>query len=206
MNTQIDWREELDSSIGRAPDLPAAQYVVAGRRARRRRTTRLSAVGVAAAALVAGGISALAPGGLPRGSDAPIASTSSATPSPTSAIRPSATPPRPDLADSPKDVRPERDDDRPLFEGAPTVAALGDGQLVVEDGWRVDTLIVVKSSPTPARTWGLVAREEDGPGVQWIYLKWTWGGDVYTISEAPGETAATFGAWLPQQPAKEDLQ
>lgn len=51
-----------------------------------------------------------------------------------------------------------------------------------------------------------MTREEDGPRAQWIYLKWTWGGDVYTISEATGETATTFGAWLPQQPAKEGLQ
>lgn len=71
MSTQIDWREELDSSFGRAPDLPAAQYVVAGRRAVRRR--RIAAAAVAATFAVIGGAAcATSLGAAPRG-DAPIA-------------------------------------------------------------------------------------------------------------------------------------
>ncbi|MCY7399555.1 MAG: hypothetical protein LH477_01095 [Nocardioides sp.] len=71
MRTQIDWHEELDSSFGRAPDLPAAHYVVAGRGALRRR--RIAAAVVAASFAVAGGATwATSPGAAPRG-DAPIA-------------------------------------------------------------------------------------------------------------------------------------
>ncbi|MCW2739145.1 hypothetical protein [Nocardioides sp.] len=203
MRTDIDWQHEIDTAFGSGEDLPAAHYVATGRVAVRRR--RVTAVVVAAGLAIGGGTAwAAGPGGSWDGSR--VASTRTTEPSPTSAVRPPATPPRPDLAQSPDDVRPERADDRPLFDGASTVAALGDGELVVERGWSVDTLIVIRSSPTPARTWGLVTSEDDGPGAQWIYLKWTWGGDFYTISEAPGETAATFGAWLPQQPARENLR
>ncbi len=205
MDTEIDWQRELDSSFGSGADVPAGHYVAAGRRAVRRRRT---AAAVTAVVLVIGSAASWLAGPhlSPEGSR--VASTATADPSPTSAVRPPAPPPDPVLADSPQDVRAERPDDRPLFEGAAAVAALGDGELVVQDGWRVRTLFVVevRRTPSPARTWGIVAREDDGPGVQWIYLRWSWGGDVYTISEAPGDTADSFGAWLPLQRARASLR
>lgn len=78
MDTEIDWRRELDGSFGAGPDVPVGHYVDAGRRAVRRR--RVTAVVVAATLVVAGSTAwAASPGGAPRG-DAPVASNG---PSPT---------------------------------------------------------------------------------------------------------------------------
>jgi hypothetical protein len=79
MDTEIDWRRELDGSFGVGPDVPVGHYVEEGRRAVRRR--RVTAVVVAATLVVAGSTAwAASPGGgAPRG-DAPVATTG---PSPT---------------------------------------------------------------------------------------------------------------------------
>ena len=71
MDTEIDWRGELDGSFGAGPDVPVGHYVGAGRRAVRRR--RVAAVVVAATLVVAGGTAwAASPSGAPRGV-APVA-------------------------------------------------------------------------------------------------------------------------------------
>src|SRR5687767_10971570 len=78
MDTEIDWRRELDGSFGAGPDLPVGHYVAAGRRAVRRR--RATAVVVAATLVVAASTAwAAGSGGAPRG-DAPVATSG---PSPT---------------------------------------------------------------------------------------------------------------------------
>ena len=49
MDTEIDWREELDSSFGEGPDADLAHYLEAGHRAARRRRAAVTVAGVAAA-------------------------------------------------------------------------------------------------------------------------------------------------------------
>lgn len=62
MNTQIDWREELDSSFGRGVDRAPADYLVPARAALRRRRTAMGAAALATV-IVVGGIGwAVAPG------------------------------------------------------------------------------------------------------------------------------------------------
>ena len=71
LSTEIDWRHELDGSFGPGHDLPPDSYVVAGRRAVRRRRT--AAVAVAATVAICGGaVWAATPGSAPR-SDDPVA-------------------------------------------------------------------------------------------------------------------------------------
>lgn len=79
MSTDIDWQRELDASFGSRDDVPAGHYVVAGRRAVRRRRTRAAVVGLAVAAVVAGVAWGTAPGRSPRGSDTPVATDPSGT-------------------------------------------------------------------------------------------------------------------------------
>lgn len=62
MNTQIDWRGELDSSFGDGTDRPPADFLVPARAALRRRRTAMGAA-VLASVIVVGGIGwAFAPG------------------------------------------------------------------------------------------------------------------------------------------------
>ncbi|MFC0222366.1 hypothetical protein [Nocardioides zeicaulis] len=74
MDTQVDWREELDSSFGEGRDVVPAHYLEAGHRVARRRRAALAVAGVAAAVVVAGATWSLAPGSAPRGGEAPVAS------------------------------------------------------------------------------------------------------------------------------------
>lgn len=75
MDTEIDWRREIDASFGSGTDAPVGAYVAAGHRAVRRRRATLALAGVATAAVVAGTAWAVAPsaGGDPSRSDAPVA-------------------------------------------------------------------------------------------------------------------------------------
>jgi len=79
MTTQIDWQRELDASFGSGDDVPVGHYVAAGHTAVRRRRSRAVVVGLAAAAVVAGVVWGTAPGGSPRGTDAPVATDPSGT-------------------------------------------------------------------------------------------------------------------------------
>lgn len=74
MDTQIDWREELEASFGDGPDTDLGRYLEAGHRAARRRRAAVAVAGVAAAVVVGGVTWSLAPGSSPRGSEAPVAS------------------------------------------------------------------------------------------------------------------------------------
>lgn len=79
MSTDIDWQRELDASFGSRDDLPAGHYVLAGRRAVRRRRRSGLVAAVAAAAVVAGVAWGVAPGRGPARSEAPVASDPSGT-------------------------------------------------------------------------------------------------------------------------------
>lgn len=74
MDTDIDWRRELEASFGTAPDEPVGTFVAAGHRAVRRRRAVAVVAGLGAAAVVAGMAWGTAPGGSPRGADTPVAS------------------------------------------------------------------------------------------------------------------------------------
>ena len=67
MSTQIDWQGELDRAIEHVPDRPAADYVLSGRRAVRRRRTAVAAGGLAAALVIGGVAWSALPGGGPDG-------------------------------------------------------------------------------------------------------------------------------------------
>ena len=54
MSTQIDWREEIDSSVKHLPDRSPAEYVAAGRRAVRRRRVAAGVAGLTAVVMVGG--------------------------------------------------------------------------------------------------------------------------------------------------------
>lgn len=73
MDTEIDWRGEIDASFGTREDLDVMRFVASGRRAVRRR--RLAATAVTASLVVAGSAAwAAGPGAEPR-TEAPIATT-----------------------------------------------------------------------------------------------------------------------------------
>lgn len=81
MSTQIDWREELDSSFGIGADRPPSDYLVPARAALRKRRTAMGAAALVSV-LVVGGIGwTLAPGGSTRAIDDQVA-TNSASPTP----------------------------------------------------------------------------------------------------------------------------
>lgn len=73
MDTDIDWRRELDSSFGTGHDVPVGHYVASGHRAVRRRRAGAAVAGLAATVVVGGAVWSLAPGSSPRGTEAPIA-------------------------------------------------------------------------------------------------------------------------------------
>jgi hypothetical protein len=82
MSTQIDWREELDSSFGAGADRPPTDYLVPARAALRKRRTAMGAAALVSV-IVVGGIGwALAPGESTRAVDDQVASNPA---SPTSA-------------------------------------------------------------------------------------------------------------------------
>ena len=76
MTTEIDWQQELDLSFGNGEDVPVGRYVVAGRRAVRRRRLALAAAGVGAAVVV-GGIAWGVAADRTAGDSTPIATDSS---------------------------------------------------------------------------------------------------------------------------------
>lgn len=141
MDTEIDWRRELDGSFGVGLDLPVGHYVDEGRRAVRRR--RATAVVVAATLVVAGSTAwAASPGGAPRG-DAPVATIG---PSPTQPIQGEVPDERAEgerRKQLLEDLRAASDDARIDFGGKPAV--LADGGVVLSP--RTDA--VLQRVPNP---------------------------------------------------------
>lgn len=140
MDTEIDWRGELDGSFGAGPDVPVGHYVDAGRRAVRRR--RVTAVVVAATLLVAGSTAwATSPGGAPRG-DAPVA-----TNGPDPEQRKAKDEPRARDEDRKRDVTPSMS-----VESMSVEEEFGDNPAVLdEDGLKVSPLAgaVLERMPNP---------------------------------------------------------
>ncbi len=125
MDTQTDWREELDASFGDGPDVDLGHYLEAGHRAVRRRRAGAALAGLAAAVVVCGAVWSLAPGSAPRSTEAPVAS-DPARPSPSSGAEA-----REERRRSLAQLR-RAGADRVDFLGNP--AALADGGLVLAPG------------------------------------------------------------------------
>lgn len=122
MNTQIDWREELDSSFGRGVDRAPADYLVPARAALRRRRTAMGAAALATV-IVVGGIGwAVAPGG-----DAPRTGDVASNP-------PAATDKSKDERRKKSSSASERKTIKPNFLGEPATYDY-DGKLVLAPGW-----------------------------------------------------------------------
>lgn len=73
MSTKIDWSRELDAAVAKGPDQPVEHFVVAGRRALRRRRAVTGLAGLAATVALGGAVWAVAPDDGPARSDAPVA-------------------------------------------------------------------------------------------------------------------------------------
>lgn len=92
MSTKIDWSRELDAAVAKGPDQPVEHFVVAGRRALRRRRAARGVVGLAATVAVAAAAWSAMPDGPAVRTDAPIATEapSPEDPEPTVTQSPSA--------------------------------------------------------------------------------------------------------------------
>ena len=138
MDTEIDWRRELDGSFGAGPDVPVGHYVEAGRRAVRRR--RVTAVVVAATLVGAGSTAwATSPDGAPRG-EAPVATIG---PSPTQGEVTDERAERERRKQLLEDLRASADDARIDFGGNPAV--LADGGVVLSP--RTDAVLQRVENP-----------------------------------------------------------
>lgn len=178
MSTDIDWREELDSSFGAGPERPASDYLVPGRAALRRRRTAMGATALATV-LVVGGIGwAIAPGdddvrGSTIASDAPSPSPSpTASPTPTGQGAGSALPWR--KSDGPARVNPG------------TGLEIREGAIVHQ---RLDDLYPGKGSTSVALDLSFEG------GRWWMVLEWDEGGSAGT-SGRPGEMYDSFDAFV----------
>ena len=186
MNTQIDWREELDSSFGAGADRPPTEYLAPARLALRKRRT---AMGVAAlvSVIVVGGIGwALAPDGSTRAIDDHVASNPA---SPTSAP--------PGSADGGPRVAIHREPDSSLDEGWARLE--GEVLHLVQDAevgdWAAnpmgytlpDNSVGVQVFRGDEERWMLLAADADLP---------TW-----STWEPPNKRHATFHDWLADEVA-----
>ena len=144
MNTQIDWRGELDSSFGDGTDRPPADFLVPARAALRRRRTAMGAA-VLASVIVVGGIGwAFAPGDDDvRGS--PVAS-EGASPAP---------------ADNGKqERRQKRAVEKPNFLGNPATYD-NNGNVVMAPGW---TSVAMRAVRGGEASFVLVSFHSDADG------------------------------------------
>lgn len=124
MNTQIDWRGELDSSFGDGTDRPPADYLVPARAALRRRRTAMGAAALATVIVVGGLGWAFAPGDHDtRGSQV-----ASDGPSPVPADNGKA-----ERRQKKRDAA-AREAEKPDFLGNPATYD-NDGKLVMAPGW-----------------------------------------------------------------------
>lgn len=168
MSTDIDWREELDSSFGNGSDRPAADYLVSGRAALRRRRTAMGTTALVTLIAIGSTGWALAPGG----EDVRDSTIASDAPSPSV-----ASPTTPPAAEVPwlKGDAPARVD--------PVVGLeIRDGAVVHE---RRDDLY-------PGKDTRSVALDLSFEGEQWwVLLEWDDGGSTYSGGNA-GDMWDTF--------------
>ena len=185
MSTHIDWRTEIDSSVEHLPDRPPADYVVAGRRALRRRRFGL-AVGVAGlTAVVVGGGWAMTSGGSAPHSDAPVAS-DPAAPSPGETETDPAAPDSGETEQHPQEVS--------WAAGEPPARVSPAGELQIREGAvihdRRDDLYPGKDTESVALD--LTFNDKQW----WILLEWDADGSSAAVSSAPGETADSFDEFI----------
>jgi hypothetical protein len=184
MATQVDWQREIDTSIGEVPDRPVDDYLVAGRRAVRRRRLAVGVAGLAAAVVVAGTGWAVAPGIGLRDADAPVATNPDRLPAP--------------MAHHPGDVREAGPDEESVFgDGTLAVSVLGDGELVHQPGWQVDALEVLVDRER-RRTWAVSATPTGGGSPQWVMVTWRPGSRAQSYT-APDDRSPSFAEWAEQQ-------
>lgn len=195
MNTQIDWREELDSSFGNGLDRPPTDFLVPGRAALRRRRTAMGAAALAGA-LVIGGIGwAVAPGqDGARSSDIATDPTATATSTPTEPTASRFVLSQP-IDSQPMDVRPAEKMDQQYFEGESVpVTVVRDGNLAILDGWSVEEITVLEDSPW-ARAWSVSAAPAAGGDAVWMVIEWDRKSSSVTSAPA-GQRFADFTDWM----------
>lgn len=180
MDTQIDWREELDASIGRGPDVPTVQYVAAGRRAVRHRQMRIGSAGLATAAAIGAIAWATAPGAPSPKPDILMAAepTASPTTATTATTKPVALPWRQEEPPA----RATRDEGVEIRAGA-----------VVHE--RRDAVLPGEGINSAA-----LDLSYEGERV-WMVLEWDDGGAT-EFSEAPGEQHDTFESFVAETVAQ----
>lgn len=193
MNTDIDWREELDSSFGTGSDHPPTDYLAPGRAALRKRRTAMGAAALATLVVVGGIGWAVAPG------DEEARSSKVATdPSPTPSPGVPAESPSPDIApmaDQPGEVRVQEPGDARDFAGPSLpVTVVGNGELVRKADWDIEAFSVLVDRPR-YRVWGVSAVPAAGGEAVWMLLDWR-PGTSGTTSDAAGKRFAVFEDWL----------
>lgn len=179
MNTQIDWRGELDSSFGDGTDRPPADFLVPARAALRRRRTAMGAAALASA-IVVGGIGwAFAPGEDDvRGSQ--VAS-EGASPGP---------------ADNGKaERRQKRAADKPDFLGNPATYD-NDGNIVMAPGWTAtETIANPMGYQRPGWT-SVAMRAVRGDEASFVMVAFQSDADGSGTSIFSNDAVGTLSAWL----------
>lgn len=216
MDTQIDWREELDSSFGHGPDGTVADYLGEGHRAVRRRRAAVSVAGLAAAVVVGGVVWSLAPGDAARSDGVPVATqppaldpTSIPTSSPTSATaEPMSSPTVAALPTVPADVSTATAAQRDEVAGPVPATAMADGSLVVQRGWVVESVEVAarrtRDGVDEMRQWGLVVSPEASPDEDtWVLVTWRLDCCISASSDPAGKSTADLDTWIARMQALE---
>lgn len=182
MDTEIDWRREIDASFGSGTDAPVGAYVAAGHRAVLRRRATLALAGVATAAVVAGTAWAVSPASEagPSRSEAPVATDPSRSSTPT--------------ADGSRDAgrRPAANAD---FLGNP--AALVDGEVLLAPGSGPVLEQVANPMGYTPRQGSSVALRVRAEGRE-QYSLMTATADGSTSTQTVDATGGPFRAWLDQ--------
>lgn len=192
MNTQIDWRSELDSSFGNGADRPPADFLGPAHAALRRRRTAMGAA-VLAGVIVVGGIGwAFAPDdGGPRSSDVATDPSASTSPSPTETVATLAP-----IADEPDDVRAALPGEVEDFasDQMPPVTPMGSGELVRRANWEIEAIYVLVDKPRE-RVWGISAVPAAGGEAVWMLVNWR-PRSSGILSDPEGKRFAVFEDWL----------
>ena len=181
MDTQIDWQRELDASFGSGDDVPVGHYVAAGQQAVRRRRGLTVVAGLGAAAVVAGIVWGVAPGGGPR-SDAPVATDPNGAASP--------------MADDPGSARPESARPEPEMtwrKGDPPARSTPDG-LEIRDGAVVHER---RDDLYPGKRGDSVALDISYRGDRWwLTLEWDRGGAAMSSTRPEDGLFASFDDYV----------
>ncbi len=200
MSTDTDWHDRLDSSFGDGPARPdPTPLLEAGHRALRRRRTAIAASALAVLAVVGTAGVVGASGGGTTARDVPAASQAPTTAPSQQAV---ALQPHTPLAESAADVRSATDSEQRAFApDGPHVEALADGEVVVDQQWRVTHLEVESARDDTQRVWGVVVRSVDGAKTVWMLLDWRLGEQASATWDEPGKAYARFDDWVAAQVA-----